>query len=668
MTKIEIEHRLGLTDLGLLERLPVRYENMRPTPEIPQESLSDGDRIKIAVTIEQVRPLLQRRMIRFTGRGLYSHHLYSFCVFNQMYYLNRIASGKKLFIAAVYRRKALFVSGVYELDNRYVTSGLKPIYKLPKEIGQSSYAHAIEQILNSDIQSTIKDIIPSDIVRKYHLLSRAEAFYRVHLPRNVKDRDLGLRTFQYEECLAYCLTSAANRKYLSLLKKASQKQIDIHSLNKLVASTGYTLTHDQIAAVKDIVADMNSKRVMFRLLQGDVSTGKTLVAIFALYANYLRGGQGSLIVPTQALAQQHYANLQRILSPLGLQVALLTSKMKAADRRKIIDGLAAGTVNILITTIAGAGDDVVYKNLSLTVIDEQQSFGVEQRAELIGKGSATDTLMMSATPIPRTVLKLQSRDMELSELREFPKGIVRRVQTKVVKSDDPLISKAIEKAVAKDRRVFVIVPRVEETQVASEEFGENVSAKEVYERYAKLYGADRVGLLHGRIKSADQERILTDFKSGAKPILVATSVVEVGMDIQEAGLMIIYSANLFGLSGLHQLRGRIGRDGRYALCMLVYDGSDEETRKKLDFIAAHSDGFDIALYDAKTRGTGSLSGMNQSGGSDLAVADFVGNASMLECASQDAETILAEMNSHPDYAEYARRTIRGNRIKAALLG
>ncbi len=670
MTKTEVMKKLGLhSDLELLECLPIRYEPMTPTREIPQALMEPGQPVRLQVEIIKVTTLLKQGIIRFTARGLQSGHLYSFIVFHQMFYLNRVATGRRVFVTAIFspRSKQLSVRGIFELDNRFVRAGLRPVYRLPRDVSRSGFERTIEGILNSDSINSVQDVIPADLMKKYHLLPRRKAFYKIHLPANERDMKLGLRVFQYEQCLSYCVTSLANRKYLSMLKKGTIARVDIRKLNDLVKATGYTLTGDQVRAIREIVDDMNSDGVMFRLLEGDVSTGKTLVALFALYANYLRGGQGTLVAPTQALAQQHCANALRILAPMGVKIALLSAKMKAGEHRKLLADLAEGKIDVVITTHAGASEGVTYRSLKLVVIDEQQNFGVSQRASLIAKGGAVDTLMMTATPIPRTMLKIKSGDTQLSVLNEFPHGIVRRVETRLTTSDDQLIDRAILKAMERQRQIFVIVPRIDEAAIDSEEMGQNVSAKEVYERFAGKYGEKKVQLLHGRMKALDQNNVLARFESGEAPILVSTSVVEVGMDIQRAGLMIIYSANLFGLSALHQLRGRIGRDGSYALCLLVYDGREVDVKAKLAYVAEHDNGFDIAQYDAESRGTGSLAGLNQSGSSDLAIADFVGNVAMLECAAADAERIIASLNTDVDYAAYARRVLTEKTIRDALL-
>lgn len=671
MTKPQIMDELGLSsDTELLEHLPNRYDDMTPTDEKDPERFHDGEKVRLIVNVVSVRTVLKAQLVFFSATGIHTGRRYDFFLYRQMFYLNRIATGRRIFVAGNWsvKRHRVSVQSVYETDNRFVRSGIKPIYRLPKDISQSSFEKAVERTLDSESVLYIKDEVPSDFVKKYRLLPRGKAFRCVHLPEDKEMLRQGLRVLKYEECLAYCLQMTANRRYLNILKKGALPNVDLKKLNVLAALLPFRLTSDQIKAIKEIVGDMNSDKVMFRLLEGDVSTGKTMVAFFSLYANKIRGGQGALLAPTAALAQQHYQNAIKVLSAAGLNVALLLSKTKASEKKKILAGLEDGSIDVLISTQAGTMDSVKFKKLALAVIDEQQNFGVRQRAALISKGVAVDTLMMSATPIPRTIAKISAGDTDLSILRQFPTGVERRVETKVVRSGDPLLKKAMEKALAAGKRIFVVVPRIEELAESTEETGVNVSAKEVYEKYRLDWGEDKVQLLHGKIKTETQESILASFRDGKKPILVSTSVIEVGMDIKEASLMIIYSANMFGLSALHQLRGRIGRDGGFSLALLVYDGNDAKAKEKLDFLASNSDGFEISLYDAKTRGTGSLSGFNQSGDSILQAADFVGDQVMFECASDDAKRILDQINQVPEYREYAEKTIGEKTIRDVLLG
>lgn len=668
MTKGQVMAALHVhDDLGLLEHLPARYEDLTPTLQKPLDRYEDRERVVILAVIEKVQTVLKAHMIRFIAKGIPSRVSYPCLVFGQMFLTSKIASGKFAVLVGRYAKRfhAVLVSAVYDKDSRFVKAKLKPIYKLPKDVSQSSFSFAISNILTQDNELLITDKVPSAFVKKYRLLPRLKAFSDVHEPDNVKDLTQGMRNFKYEECLAYCLKIVANKRVLSLRKKAQQKPIDKKAINALVASLPFKLTHDQIVAVQEIVNDMDSPAIMFRLLQGDVSTGKTIVALIALYANALRGGQGVLLAPTQALASQHYANAVSLLKGTKAHIGFLVSKMANDDRKRILNGVSDGSIDILIATQAGLTDRIHYRNLSLAVIDEQQSFGVNQRAALIGKGDAVDTLMMTATPIPRTIAKISNGDMSLSELHQFPSGTVRDVKTVVSRSDDPFIPKAINKALAAHRQVFIVVPRIEESALS--EGSESVSAKEVYREYAKTYGADKTQLLYGKMKAEDQARIIQDFANGSKPILIATSVIEVGMDIKKAGLMIIYAANMFGLSALHQLRGRIGRNGAFALAVLVYDGDDPKAKAKLDFLAKTNDGFAISQFDYQSRGSGSLEGTNQSGMSDLMIADFVNDQNIFECAMKDANEILDNLKTNSEYRQYAESILGNDPVKDSIL-
>ena len=390
------------------------------------------------------------------------------------------------------------------------------------------------------------------------------------------------------------------------------------------------MTKDQLVAIHDIVLDMEKEKVMYRLLQGDVSTGKTIVALTVLYANYLREKQGAFIAPTYELARQHYNNAKKIFKN-ELNIAFLSGSSK--DKDKILADLKDGTIDILISTHAIMSNNVKFKDLGLVIIDEQQLFGVKQREELLEKGKNTDLLMMSATPIPRTLSMIINADLDISTLSEFPTG-TRDVSTKLIRSNDPLLYKAIDKALEAERQIFIVAPKIESTS------SKCLSAKEVYNEIVKRYGENNCQLLHGRIKKEEQNEIFERFASGEKKILVSTTVIEVGIDVSRAALLIVYNANYFGLSSLHQLRGRIGRSGEYSLALLIYDGEDKDTLDKLTFLCQTNDGLKISEFDLKQRGTGSYSGTEQSGDSELKVCNFVNDLTMFQIAKKDALSIL----------------------------
>lgn len=665
MNKFELLEKLQVSsDIEILEKLPSRYIDLSPLSD--DIFLGDGRMIRGCYQIYEVKTNRAHGIIRFGAKNSVNGICHSFIIYNQMFYLNRIATGKTLFIVGRYsvRFKSIVVSAVYELSSWFVQSEIKPFYRLPGGIGQSYFMNVIDNILHSSLMQYIGNNVPDEFVKKYRLIPRGQAFKIVHQPDGKKKLQEGLRTFKYEEALAYCMKMEVNKRLRSIYKKGAHLSIDRNKMNALVKKLPFSLTKDQIQCTKEIMDDMDSSNVMFRILQGDVGTGKTAVALLSLFANTIRGGQGVLFAPTTSLAIQHYKNALSFYSGFNVKVGLLISNMKQSQKKKLLEELACGDIDVLISTQAGIEKGVTFKKLTLSIIDEQQQFGVDQRMTMMKKGDYVDTLMMSATPIPRTMSRIVFGDLDISELKEFPKGITRHVDTKVVNSQSQLISKAINRALEIKRQVFVVVPRIDGDE---EDESNKLSAKEVYDDYVKEYGEDKVQLLHGRMKKDDQNEVLNKFRNNEKPILISTSIIEVGVDVQEACLMIIYSANYFGLSALHQLRGRVGRNGKNGLTLLVYDGDDDQAIDKLNYLATHTDGFDISQYDLKSRGAGDWAGTDQSGHDGLSVINFDKDRKIFECAMEDAKEILDNANSNEGFNLYKKKIIHDENLEKILV-
>lgn len=665
MNKFELLEKLQVSsDIEILEKLPSRYIDLSPLSD--DIFLGDGRMIRGCYQIYEVKTNRAHGIIRFGAKNSVNGICHSFIIYNQMFYLNRIATGKTLFIVGRYsvRFKSIVVSAVYELSSWFVQSEIKPFYRLPGGIGQSYFMNVIDNILHSSLMRYIGNNVPDEFVMKYRLIPRGQAFKIVHQPDGKKQLQEGLRTFKYEEALAYCMKMEVNKRLRSIYKKGAHLSIDRNEMNALVKKLPFSLTKDQIQCTKEIMDDMDSSNVMFRILQGDVGTGKTAVALLSLFANTIRGGQGVLFAPTTSLAIQHYKNALSFYSGFNVKVGLLISNMKQSQKKKLLEELACGDIDVLISTQAGIEKGVTFKKLTLSIIDEQQQFGVDQRMTMMKKGDYVDTLMMSATPIPRTMSRIVFGDLDISELKEFPKGITRHVDTKVVNSQSQLISKAINRALEIKRQVFVVVPRIDGDE---EDESNKLSAKEVYDDYVKEYGEDKVQLLHGRMKKDDQNEVLNKFRNNEKPILISTSIIEVGVDVQEACLMIIYSANYFGLSALHQLRGRVGRNGKNGLTLLVYDGDDGQAIDKLNYLATHTDGFDISQYDLKSRGAGDWAGTDQSGHDGLSVINFDKDRKIFECAMEDAKEILDNANSNEGFNLYKKKIIHDENLEKILV-
>lgn len=666
MNKFELLEKLQVSsDIEILEKLPSRYIDLSPLSD--DIFLGDGRMIRGCYQIYEVKTNRAHGIIRFGAKNSVNGICHSFIIYNQMFYLNRIATGKTLFIVGRYsvRFKSIVVSAVYELSSWFVQSEIKPFYRLPGGIGQSYFMNVIDNILHSSLlMRYIGNNVPDEFIKKYRLIPRGQAFKIVHQPDGKKQLQEGLRTFKYEEALAYCMKMEVNKRLRSIYKKGAHLSIDRNEMNALVKKLPFSLTKDQIQCTKEIMDDMDSSNVMFRILQGDVGTGKTAVALLSLFANTIRGGQGVLFAPTTSLAIQHYKNALSFYSGFNVKVGLLISNMKQSQKKKLLEELACGDIDVLISTQAGIEKGVTFKKLTLSIIDEQQQFGVDQRMTMMKKGDYVDTLMMSATPIPRTMSRIVFGDLDISELKEFPKGITRHVDTKVVNSQSQLISKAINRALEIKRQVFVVVPRIDGDE---EDESNKLSAKEVYDDYVKEYGEDKVQLLHGRMKKDDQNEVLNKFRNNEKPILISTSIIEVGVDVQEACLMIIYSANYFGLSALHQLRGRVGRNGKNGLTLLVYDGDDDQAIDKLNYLATHTDGFDISQYDLKSRGAGDWAGTDQSGHDGLSVINFDKDRKIFECAMEDAKEILDNANSNEGFNLYKKKIIHDENLEKILV-
>ena len=418
------------------------------------------------------------------------------------------------------------------------------------------------------------------------------------------------------------------------LQKIKKEPIDLSSCDEFISSLPYKLTKDQIEASKEIIEDMNQSSLMYRLLQGDVGTGKTLVSFIALFANFKRGDQGALMAPTDALARQHYENAKKLFKETKLKVTLLVGSTPLSEKRRIYEDISDGLIDIVIGTHALFAKAVKYNSLGLVIIDEQHRFGVNQRKALMDKGEHADLLMMSATPIPRSLALSIYGDLEISTLYMFP-NVKRDVTTKIVNSEDKRIFDVVDKALSKNQKVYIVAPLIE--------FNENdkYSVEKLYARYLLRY-KEKVGLLHGKMKQNEKEMVLDSFTNGSVDILVSTQVIEVGIDVKSATVMVIYDANSFGLASLHQLRGRIGRDGSKSICLLAVDNLED--KEKLEILTTSNDGFEIAEKDLALRGPGELVGIRQSGIPDFRYLNMIDDIKIFVVARDDARKIIANKN------------------------
>ena len=639
----------------LLNHLPYRYESFEYTDEFP---LLDKNRYVLYGTIIS-RPIYVRaKNIKICSFSFASNEgvIYQVKAFNQDYLMKVLKVNEAFSLIASYSKKGNYMSLIKIKKGKIKESErLKPVYHLNTKISQDNFHKLIKRTL--DYQGAyFNNIIPSYLNKKYKLIPYVEALNKVHFPTSYDDIALGLRTLKFIECLDFSLTNKLIRDENKKLVKHEVQKIDLSKLKKFISSLPYELTRDQKNAVNDIYKDLNGEHLMYRLLQGDVGSGKTLVSLLALYTNYLRNKQGVMLAPTDSLARQHYLYFKDLLKDEDIEVLLLVGSLSNKEKKQIKEALLTKTNVIVVGTHAVFSKSISYLNLGLAIIDEQHRFGVNQRNLLASKGDSVDILLMSATPIPRTLSMSLYGDLDVSSLHSYPFK-ERKVKTLVVNNKSPKINSLIDYAISKNRQVFIVCPKILEGATTL------TSANEIYQKYKEKYG-DNIELLHGKMDENKTSNLIVRFKNKEFLILVATSIVELGIDVKEALGIIIFSANNFGLASLHQLRGRVGRNGEEAFCLLVYnEETSEEKIERLKFLETTSDGFKIAEQDMLLRGPGDYLGIEQSGFPTFNSLNIVSDYKMFEVSKNEINYIL-ENESNLENSNYINR-IKEKMIKKA---
>ena len=643
------------TPYDVINHLPRRYEDLSYTPE---KELKDKQRLVLLGKVLSVPKAVNAKGISILTFDFMSNsrRYYKVVFFNQPYLGKNLKMEEAYTIVGTFNLKRNEINGQKIYKGEIPVNGrLKPVYTLPSEYANHLYAGLVKKCLE-ETKGQIFSTVPYDYLNKYRLVNKEVALNWAHNPQKPEEIHQALRHLKYEEALLFSLKNQLIRESNKSLSKIKKEPIDLDICQPFIDTIPYKLTKDQVEASKEIIEDMNQNALMYRLLQGDVGTGKTLVSFIALYANHLRGDQGALMAPTDALARQHYANAVKLFKETNLKIALLLGSTSASEKKQIKDDLKEGYIDIIIGTHALFTKDTIYSSLGLVIIDEQHRFGVNQRIALANKGEHADLLMMSATPIPRSLALSIYGDLDISTLYTFP-STKRDVKTFVTTSDDKIIFDTVDSALAENKQAYVIAPLIDFSEDGK------FSVEQLYARYVLRYKA-QVGLLHGRMKQEEKEETLAKFYSGEIKVLVSTQVVEVGIDVKNANTMIIYDATNFGLASLHQLRGRIGRDGSKSTCILA---SDSEEKDKLDILTRSEDGFAIAEEDMKQRGPGELTGVKQSGIPDFSFLNIIDDYKIFIVARDDAKEILKNKD-HKNYQwliKRAERMINQEDIKRA---
>ena len=625
-------YKMGIYSFyDVINHLPKRYDDFSLTHE---RNLLDKERVTIfAKVVTSPTKVLAKKATIVSFDVLTSNNTYfKVKAFNRPYLGKTVKINEEYTISGVYDKKLNYINMVNIVKGKIEDNKvLKPIYILPKDFANKDYITLVKRAFNS-LDGHISGYVPNDFREKYRLCTKEYALKKAHQPTSYEDIHQAYRYLKYEEALLFSLKNQLIKEENKSLQKIKKEPIDLSSCEEFIKTLPYSLTKDQIDASSEIIEDMNQSSLMYRLLQGDVGTGKTLVSFIALYANYKRGDQGALMAPTDVLARQHYENAKKLFKDTKLKIALLVGSTPQSEKRRIYEDLSDGLIDLVIGTHALFTKSVKYNSLGLVIIDEQHRFGVNQRKALLDKGEHADLLMMSATPIPRSLALSIYGDLEISTLYMFP-NVQRDVATRIVNSEDERIFKVVDKALKNSQKVYVVAPLIEFSE------DEKYSVEKLFATYYARYH-EKVGLLHGKMKNNEKENILDRFANGDIDILVSTQVIEVGIDVKNATVMVIYDAHSFGLASLHQLRGRIGRDGSKSICLLAVDELEEDD--KLEILVKSNDGFEIAEKDLSLRGPGELVGIKQSGIPDFRYLNMIDDIKIFVVARDDARAIIKD--------------------------
>lgn len=624
----------------LLEHLPYRYEDYRLRD---LETVEHEERVTVEGKIHTVPTLnyFGKKKSRLTIKLLTGRYLITVIFFNQPYLKPKLTIGDTVTVTGKWDRHRQTITGSEcHVGDHSREKEFEPVYSVKGSITVKGMRRHITTGF-SQFGNLIEENLPLQLLATYKLMPRKDALRMMHFPLSAADVKQARRRFVYEEFLLFQLKMQALRKIQREQSRGTGQEFDRGKVNEFIKTLPFPLTNAQKRVVEEILNDMTSPYRMNRLLQGDVGSGKTVVAAICLYATISAGFQGALMVPTEILAEQHTQSLTSLLEPVGLKVALLTSSVKGKKRRELLEKLESGELDLLIGTHALIQDEVNFRNLGLVITDEQHRFGVEQRRILREKGGNPDVLFMTATPIPRTLAITVFGEMDVSSIDEMPAGR-KTIETYWAKHQmlDRILT-FVEKELQKGRQAYVICPLIEESEKLD-------SLQNVLDVHAMLtqYFANRynIGLMHGRLPADEKDEVMQQFSSNEAQILVSTTVVEVGVNVPNATVMVIYDAERFGLSQLHQLRGRVGRGSDQSFCILLADPKTEVGKERMKIMTETNDGFVLSEKDLELRGPGDFFGKKQSGLPEFKVADMVHDYRTLEVARNDAAKLIASQS------------------------
>ena len=638
--RVQILHELGLyTTDDLLMYYPYRYE------VITTSAFSDW-KIKDKVWFEGEVVQLPRswrkgRLVTTTFQVRFQEQILTITIFNRPW-AKSLNLNQILTIQGVYQGNCNVTAMSYDTKSLVEHAPITPIYSIKDGIRQKTLQTIIHSVLNQ-LHDEIIDDIPEEFRQAYRLLPLKLAYRCIHIPSSMNEVQAAVRTLKYAEFLRFFTAIQLMRSTEGIRITKKPKIFSSKKIQQAIQSLSFEMTADQRDTLEKILYDMGSTHAMYRLVQGDVGCGKTVVATLALYAAFLSGYQAAMLAPTEILARQHYQSVNEVLAPFGVKTEVLYSALSSAKKNEILKDVASGKIDILIGTHSMIQDSVTFHKLGLTIADEQQRFGVAQRKALKQKGEQVDFLLMSATPIPRTLAASLFGDMDVSTIETMPAGRITPFTTLIKENSFRTVLEDVKRLLISGRQLYVICAAVDEN--------EEYHARNVYdtmESIQKLFPQYKVACLHGRMSTDEKQAIMQAFHDNDIQILVSTTVVEVGVNVVNATGMIIYDADRFGLSQLHQLRGRIQRGSEQGYCWLLTASQDERVLQRLEVLVKSNNGFEISYEDLRLRGPGDILGTRQSGVPDFILGNIVEDTAMINQARKDALKVM-ESADNPDY-------------------